>query len=196
MVFLFGERIKKLRRERKLSIEEVAEKIGVTRRKLYQWEISDGHPDMETVEKLAAFFEIPTAYLTDVKNIPDEEKYNDINLEWEENHATGNHSENFTLMLVGLKYFQDDVRFTKQLVTTMESMELPEDKKRDNLKRTIKILLEMLQTSKDETLKYETYAHIANTYIKLGEPDKAIEYAEKLPESCYSKEAILNVIRK
>ena len=196
MIFLFGERIKKLRRERKLTIEEVSEKIGVTRKKLYQWEISDGYPDTKKLEAIAEFFGIPMSYLTDVKHISDEEKYNDINNEWEENNANGNHSENFTLMLVGLKYFQNDVRFTKQLVTTMESMDLPEEEKQEKLRKSIDILLEMISNSTDETLKYETYAHIANIYIKLGEQDNAITYAEKLPSNCYSKEAILSLIHQ
>ena len=50
--------IKKLRQEKKLSQEELAEKLYVTRQAVSNWENGKTHPDIDTITKLANIFDV------------------------------------------------------------------------------------------------------------------------------------------
>jgi Predicted transcriptional regulators len=58
-----GERITKLREEKKLTQEELAPKIGITRAALSHYEKNRREPDNDTLRKLADFFDVTTDYL-------------------------------------------------------------------------------------------------------------------------------------
>ncbi|MGN0178462.1 MAG: helix-turn-helix transcriptional regulator [Monoglobaceae bacterium] len=55
-----GDIIRKLRKERDLTQEELADKIGVTSQAVSKWENSTGMPDISQVVPLAAFFGVST----------------------------------------------------------------------------------------------------------------------------------------
>lgn len=50
--------IKKLRQEKKLSQEELAEKLYVTRQAVSNWENGKTQPDIDTITKLANIFDV------------------------------------------------------------------------------------------------------------------------------------------
>lgn len=52
-----GKNIKKLRKERALSQEQLAERLHVTRQAVSSWETGKNQPDIETLESIAAVFD-------------------------------------------------------------------------------------------------------------------------------------------
>jgi transcriptional regulator with XRE-family HTH domain len=60
---LLGERLKKLRNERKITQEELGKKVNVTKVSISGYENGNRNPDTETLQKLADFFEVSTDYL-------------------------------------------------------------------------------------------------------------------------------------
>ncbi|MED3571914.1 helix-turn-helix transcriptional regulator [Cytobacillus praedii] len=60
----FGERLRKLRKSKKLNQEQLAEKIGVDQSTISNYERDIKSPDIETYKKLADFFEVPLDFLT------------------------------------------------------------------------------------------------------------------------------------
>lgn len=52
-----------LREERKLSQVEVARALGISRSGFSMYELGEREPDMETVRKLASYFNVTTDYL-------------------------------------------------------------------------------------------------------------------------------------
>ncbi len=191
MTFLLGERIKKLRRDNGLTIDEVAEKIGVCRNKLYKWEISDGYPDMETLQKIADYFKVPLDHFTRVWDIDPETKYNEINKDWADDNAAGNHRENYTLMLVGLKYFPEDPNFYRQMLISAESlMGTPAEKKSD-IHFALGVQEDIVKNSKNDALKHEVIMKLTEYLTKIGNTDRAMYYVNMLPDVCKTKEAAL-----
>lgn len=77
---VFAERLKELRKEKKLTQKELASKIDETQGKIAKWENSQLEPNAEKLKKLAWELETTTDYLLGVtdKNYPtvrlDEEK--------------------------------------------------------------------------------------------------------------------------
>jgi len=60
---MFGDILKKLRNEKRLSQQELAEIVGKSQQAVYFWEKGDNEPGIETLKKLANFFNVTTDYL-------------------------------------------------------------------------------------------------------------------------------------
>ena len=60
---MLGNRLRMLRTQRKLTQEEVAQKIGVARTTYAMYEQNSREPDNVTLQKLADFFDVSTDYL-------------------------------------------------------------------------------------------------------------------------------------
>lgn len=70
----FGDRIKALREESKLSREELANKINITYSALSKYEVNKRFPDRDTLIKLANYFDVSIDYMlcrTNIKNSED-----------------------------------------------------------------------------------------------------------------------------
>ena len=52
----FGENLKTLRKNKKISQEELAEKVGVTRQSVSKWEVGDAYPEMSNIVALCSIF--------------------------------------------------------------------------------------------------------------------------------------------
>lgn len=63
MLILFSERARQLRKEAGLSQTQLAQKLGITQRKLSYLEAGQSEPDMETLCRMADFFDVTTDYL-------------------------------------------------------------------------------------------------------------------------------------
>ncbi len=59
-----------LRKQRKASQQALADFLGVSRSTVAMWETSSNEPDIETITRLAAFFEVPIAKLLGVDEGP------------------------------------------------------------------------------------------------------------------------------
>lgn len=59
----FAKQLKKLRTDKGLSQEDIAQKIHVTRQAVSRWEAGSSVPDLETAVQLAAFFDVSLDWL-------------------------------------------------------------------------------------------------------------------------------------
>ena len=55
---MVGENIKKIRVEKRMTQEELAEKLSVTRQAISNYETGKTQPDIETLNKIASIFEV------------------------------------------------------------------------------------------------------------------------------------------
>ncbi len=60
---MFGERLKKLRRERKVPQKELAEYLGISIRGYQFYESEDNEPNVKTLIALADFYQVSIDYL-------------------------------------------------------------------------------------------------------------------------------------
>lgn len=65
-----GKRIRRLRKERKLSQEFLAEHLGVSRQAVSKWENDVNCPDTQKLIKLAELFHVSMEYLTTEQDYP------------------------------------------------------------------------------------------------------------------------------
>jgi len=68
---MFAERLTKLRKAKKLTQQELADKLNISRATYAQYEIGRRKPDYETLEKLADYFNVSIDYLLGRTDIPE-----------------------------------------------------------------------------------------------------------------------------
>ncbi|MGG1613486.1 helix-turn-helix domain-containing protein [Paenibacillus phoenicis] len=59
----YNERLRKLRASKKLSQQELSDRLGLNRATYARYETGDTQPDIDTLKKLADFFDVSTDYL-------------------------------------------------------------------------------------------------------------------------------------
>ena len=64
-----GEKLIKLRKDKNLSQEEVAEKLGVTRQTISKWETNESTPDLNKIVPICNLYDITTEELLTDKKI-------------------------------------------------------------------------------------------------------------------------------
>lgn len=68
---MFHIKIKELRNEKKLTQQEVADYLGITRPAYTAYESGKRQPDFETLQKLATLFNVTTDFLLGRNNTPE-----------------------------------------------------------------------------------------------------------------------------
>ena len=58
-----GEKIQTLRKQSKMSQEQLAEKVFVSRQAISKWELSESLPDVDNIVQLSSVFGVTTDYL-------------------------------------------------------------------------------------------------------------------------------------
>jgi transcriptional regulator with XRE-family HTH domain len=72
-IMTLGEKIQKLRKQRGLSQEALAEKVTVTRQTISKWELGQSTPDLDFIAQLSDIFNVSSDYLIKDEMIePDE----------------------------------------------------------------------------------------------------------------------------
>ncbi len=60
---LFGKNLRTLRLSEKMSQDELGKKLGVCNQTVSFWEIGKREPDLDTLVKIADYFQVSTDYL-------------------------------------------------------------------------------------------------------------------------------------
>jgi len=84
----FGDNLKKLRKRKKISQEELAEKVGVSRQSVSKWETSEAYPEMNNILELCKIFkcnigELVNDNMIDLDSLDEEVKMSVVKLKKE-----------------------------------------------------------------------------------------------------------------
>ena len=186
-----GRNIRRLRRERNLTQEEVAAHLGISFQAISKWERGDGYPDITLLPALARYFGASVDELLGMNELAQEERYADLNRQWEENRLAGRHEENVRLMRGALKEFPNDALLLVQLSSSLERLEGTDEEKRGWLRESIAVQEQILRYGEDSEVRNATQFNICFAYMKNGEPEKAIAQAKKLPNLYKARENAL-----
>ena len=93
----FGNKLVKFRKEKKLSQEDLADKLGVSRQTISNWELNVTKPDIEYIKKISKVFcvSIDEILDNDVRNIMEEKISNTEKL-------TNKNTKNIKILLITL----------------------------------------------------------------------------------------------
>jgi transcriptional regulator with XRE-family HTH domain len=191
MKLRIGENIRRLRRERNLTQEEMAAHLGISFQSVSKWERCDGYPDITMLPALANYFGVSVDSLIGMDEIAKAGKYDEINRLWTENNRSGLHHENVLLMRDSLKTFPGDGLLLVQLSCSLEKLEGTKEEKEKNLRESIALQEQILRYGEDSEVRSATQYNICFAYWKNGEREKALEQAGKLPNLYKARENAL-----
>ena len=77
MTIFFGENLKRLRKEKELTQETLAEFLGVSFQTISKWERGETYPDITTLPIISRFFDISIDDLLGVNKLREENQINE-----------------------------------------------------------------------------------------------------------------------
>ena len=191
-----GQIIRKLRKERNLTQEELAEQLNITYQAVSRWENETGMPDISQVIPLANVFGVSVDVLFGTQNTNQDEEVKQIieeasaplrlNYETEEEEFEAFKKE-YEIYTEALKTYPNSVPllYTSLLTGYILSCEYSgrgDSQKATSLRREcIRKGNVILNTCKDVSKLMETHKQLVNVYVSLGDFENAEQHAKELP---------------
>ena len=179
MKMTLAENIRRFRKERALTQEQLSEALGVTAGAVYKWEAKLSIPELELILEMADFFDTSVDVLlgyemkdnrleATVKRLQDYRRKKD---------RTG-----LTEAEKALKKFPHSFRIVRESAALYSAFGF-ETGDKDAFLRSLKLLrqaLLLLDQNEDPQISEQTlYAKMAETYLGLGEAEKGVELLKK-----------------
>ena len=194
MELYIGQNLKNFRKARNLTQEEVARHLGISFQSISKWERNDGYPDITMLPVLAHYYGVTIDELIGMREIEYAQALEEINRQWEENRRNNKHSANVQLMRNALKLYPNNALLLVQLSASLERLDGTESEKREYLRQSIEVQEQIISYCDDSEVRGSVLFNIAHSYYRYGDYDKALAYAEKLPNAYKSRENALVLI--
>jgi len=191
MELKIGENLRRLRRERERTQEEVAAHLGISYQAVSKWERNEGYPDITLLPAIANYFGITVDTLIGMEDVASAAKRDKFCRLWEENRAAGLHADNVALMEEALGIFPNDALLLVQLSASLERLDGTDAEKREYLRRSIEVQEQILRHTADSEVRGAVLFNIADAYWRYGDNERAYAYAEKLPNLYKTRETAL-----
>ncbi|MEO3946016.1 helix-turn-helix transcriptional regulator [Gorillibacterium sp. CAU 1737] len=173
--------LKRLRKERSLTQEDLAGFLGVSFQAISKWERGDGYPDLPLLPVIARFFDVTLDELMGMNEIRREERLHDFHAQWNENNAKGNHADNILLMREALREYPNDYLLMAQLVTSLEKCEASPAERVRNRAEAIELSERIVEHCPDAEIRNAFLFNVCHSYWRNGDTEKAIKGARQLP---------------
>lgn len=183
MTLYIDENLKKQRKLRGLTQEQLADILGVTFQSVSKWERNEGYPDIETLPAIANYFGITVDELMGMDRIKDTSEVDNILKAVSENAADGRIEENIALLEEAVKRFPNDYRLLSEYAyyLTFVNWDRGGEAYRKNCLKAIDISERILSECTDNKIRGTIQANLCYNYQNAGQHEKAVEAVRKLP---------------
>ncbi len=183
-----GTNIKKLRRERDMTQEELAELLGITANAVSQWECERTAPDITQLPALANIFRVSADVILGIDLSANDARIEKIYNEVRELWCTARREEAKKLCREALKEFPDAYLIMEEL-----AFNLSDSDKLEDLKESISLFERIRANTSEEGAKNFATGSLCNLYMKTGQQEIAKELAESVPAQIYTKETCIRM---
>ncbi len=172
-----GTTIKKLRRDRNITQEQLAEMLGVSTNAVSQWECDKTAPDISHLPILANIFEVSADVLLeiDIAKSKKQTEIKEFTAKYAELHSRGKTAERLKLSRAMQKKYPNDETVRYHLMRVLQNGYI------DESFDEIVMLGEHLLESTNMEYKMGTIRGLCFTYLHKGDRSKALEYADMMP---------------
>ena len=186
MNITIGENIKKIRNQKGITQERLAESIGVTPQAISRWESESGYPAIEYLPDLAGFFGISVDELLGVKLSERESRRENI-------YTTINHIEDcgynpsaIDLLREAHADFPSDMKIRLSLAKALCSERFEENPNKAYLREAEKMLRDLIRQSDDYDFRFECVRFLAVLYKEAFKDEQGYEEVVKMLPSINS----------
>ncbi len=173
-----GEKIKTLRKQKNISQEVFANYLGVSFQAVSKWENGNTMPDVTMIPAIASFFGISTDDLFDF-NVYETEKNIRAIVDEHSVYWYSDTEKSEQIIREGLKKYPGNDVLLNCLIGVLSELHKNEE--------VITIGKSLMETTKDDEVRIDTYRIMAMAYKEMGEYQLAKETIERIPELYFSK---------
>jgi len=199
-----GETIKRLRKQKDMTQEQLAEYLNLTPQAISRWEVNAALPDITAIPLLANIFDVTTDHLLGVDIDAKDKRIEEIR--WQSDNCVweARYDEGLSLLRAGLKEFpnshvlMDNLASLLSLTIGNYNRDCTEEEKRSidaQRKHTrdeiIALCEKNLATSTDDFIRHSAIYTLCTTYTQMGEMEKAQTYAKKMPNRHWSSDNMM-----
>ncbi len=172
-----GTTIKKLRRDRNITQEQLAELLGVSTNAVSQWECDKTAPDISHLPILANIFEVSADVLLeiDIAKSKKQSEIKEFTAQYAEFHSQGKTEERLNLCRAMQKKYPNDETVRYYLMRVLQNGYA------DESFDEIVMLGEQLMESTNMEYKMGAIRGLCFTYLYMGDRAKALQYADMMP---------------
>lgn len=183
-----GTTIKRLRRERSITQEQLAEYLGISKGAVSQWECDRTAPDITQLPLLANIFDVSADELLEIDGKKKEEIIQIFLDKYDELSNKGDHISKFNLTKEMYGKYPNDYRVIEKYISELfndpnyPDEPLGEEVHKDEIYKLCENVLENCTIQK---IRYSAMSILSALYINDGLINKAKEMCEQFPESLY-----------
>lgn len=169
--------LRRLRKEKNVTQEELAARLGISAQSVSKWERGEGFPDITLLPNIALFFGVTVDELLNVSQARIEEKIKAYEEEHMRYARSGDMDKMVALWEKAYAEFPNDCRVMSHLMTAIEAkgrLPMPEE----DAKRIIMLGERILAESNDTKLRVMAIDNICLTYNFMGDTENALRYAD------------------
>lgn len=172
-----GGKIKKLRCERGLTQDQLAELVGISFQAVSKWENNIALPDITLVPKLASIFNVSIDELFDYnKNEAEADIMSYVERSWNLREKDPDGAR--ALLEEGLAKYPNNELMLNNLLYTVNYSAEPDE--------TIRIASKLTDSGSGE-IRYDALRFLAYAYNAKGDEDSAVAALEQVPEIYFTK---------
>ncbi len=172
-----GTTIKKLRRDRNITQEQLSELLGVSTNAVSQWECDKTAPDISHLPVLANIFEVSADVLLeiDIAKSKKQSEIKEFTAKYSEFHSQGKTEERLKLCRTMQKKYPNDETVCYYLMRVLQNGYI------DESFDEIVMLGEQLMESTNIEYRTGAIRGLCLTYLDKGDRAKALQYADMIP---------------
>ncbi len=197
IIMSIGTTIKRLRKEKEITQEQLAEYLGITSRAVSQWECDRTAPDISQLPALANIFEVSADVLLGIDVTQKDKRINEIIEKAKKHWMLGHNEEAADILRSGLQEFPNSHKIMVDLMECLWNMAKYtdiEETKRSLLQEAIFLGEKALEESTDDIVRHDAIRLLCYIYPEIGENGKAIALADRMPSRFLSAEYLLSSV--
>ena len=178
-----GENLRRLRKNKDITQEELAGILSVSFQAVSKWERGDTFPDITMLPALSNFFEVSVDEIIGMNKIRDRENIQQAHKKINELNSCGNYEEVIEFIKNLLKTYPNQYSFMASLAEVYFLND-------ENTEEAIRLCKCFLANSMNEKIRSEMRSILCFLYNKNGELQKARNLARTLPHIWESREIL------
>lgn len=179
-----GSKIKKLRQNRGMTQEQVAQMLHVSNQTVSKWETGTACPDLSLIVPIARIFGVTTDELFDFSETADKLRFEELRKQYDDTFKTGNLHDRLEISRQAVKEFPSDMRWLNDYGWAIwcNATGLNGEEFITAREKAISIFKTVIEQTDVDEIKCDSIVGICQCLCGAGRKAEALEYVNQFPD--------------